>query len=134
MTEHLGILERDVPLLEELSGITSRTWWHSSANSSFHEDSDQTPVHLGSREAAMQRAETLSSGYLYEVEILPDALICPDAYLEAEHYDPGHTIMTARAAKGEVVRYVNNSENPGSISLLTLKNNIEPRQTHQLNW
>lgn len=134
MTENLGILERDVPLLDQFSAVASRTWWHSSTKSSFHEDPDQTPVHLGSKEAAMERAETLKSEYLYEVELLSDASICPDTYLEAEHFDPGHTIMMAVATKGEIVRYVNNSENPGSISLLTLKNNFKPHRMYTLEW
>ncbi|MBP2215972.1 hypothetical protein [Arthrobacter sp. CAN_C5] len=134
MSENLGILQRDVPLLDRLPAVVSRTWWHSSADSAFLEDSNQTPVHLGSREAAMERAQTTKSGYLHEVRLLSEVSICPDTYLEAEHFDPGHTLMAAVAVTGLVVRYVNNSENPGSISLVTLKANLEPHQIYQLKW
>ncbi len=133
-TEKLGVLLRDVPLLERPSEVLSRTWWHSSDNPSFHSDPDATPIHLGSMEAAEQRAIAQGYHFLYEVQLRPEAQVSPNIYIESEHYDPGHATMVATAARGEIVRYVNNSEDAGGISILTIKSNFQPtpREHHFL--
>lgn len=125
-TDQMGVLARDVLLLERPSEVLSRAWWHSSDNPSFYSDRDTTPIHLGSKGAAEQRAEIQGYPFLYEVRLRPEASVCAQIYVESEHYDPGHGVMVAIAVEGEIVRYVNNSEDAGGISLLTSRSNFEP--------
>lgn len=123
-TDQMGILARDVELLEQPAKVLSRVWWHSSNNPLFCSDPNTAPVHLGSRKAAQQRSETEGYTCLYELRLRPEAQVSPQAFIESEYYDPGHVTMTALALEGKVVRYVNNSEEAGGISLVTLKANL----------
>jgi hypothetical protein len=133
LSEDLGLTGDSIALIKSLHGAHSRRWWHSSDNPLLMEGRESDPIHLGSREAALSRAELTNRSvpdfpdrqylYLYEFKLRPAAVISPCSYVEHPS-DRDHTVMLPTAEYGEVVRYVNFQEMPGSISLLTLKTNL----------
>lgn len=131
-TDKMGVISRDVDILEEPSRVLSRAWWHSSNNSDIYNDPNTIPIHLGSRKAAEQRFETMHYRYLYMVRMRPNARVSPQIFIESEYYDPGHKTMAAIANKGEIVRYINNSEEAGGVSLLTAKYNFESQPSREV--
>lgn len=116
-------LERDAALLSDVEKVKDRVWFHASFQENWLSEviTAQVPfVHVGSRQAAIDRAKTEcvdSSGYgvfeLYEVRITPSAVIgSPEEDNDAWDFLTDEERFTADAAP-----YLNRHEEPGSVSL-----------------
>lgn len=121
--EYPAILAEDVPLVVDTNRTLTDNWWHSSdeADLVLH-----GPIHLGSRRAAEDRSvRTLdhareigisATRYLHRITLREDASIAPHVMIEIVGSDHTHALRLLE--EWDVVRYVNRTEAPGSVSLL----------------
>lgn len=110
------------------SKLASKTcyWYHSTTNKDWAEAIQNTdiPVHLGTEQAAFERAiEKVSSTgeekyYLFKVKLKPFARIanniCPDLY---DSWSETLEELKENTKGRDFVRYVNSYEDSGSVSL-----------------
>lgn len=125
-----AVLSRDSLKYFDDKVLKSESWYHTTQNPNWTESlkSDRTFVHLGTESAATDRCKTLqndpdSPTYLYEIEIVDDARVHDKTYYEDPYQDnsPLTSSDPSRYPKIDfngVTRYVNEMEDPGSISLL----------------
>lgn len=117
----LAILPEDATLATDPNAVFGRDWWHVSRSDALTID-PKGFFHVGSEEAARQRAVTFSPVYdhfLYRVSFDPAAVVDPRVLLE---FSPNQTLEDSFAmsvdASPDVTRYVNVREAPGSVSLI----------------
>ena len=116
--------------------VTKQTWFHSTFMEDWataivsSENEGGLVVHLGTREAAKERAtDTLMDEYyLYEVTLNSDVVVS-DSIMEDDNYWPDRMNEVqgddhAEFQGVDAVRYVNRYEAPGSISLAINANRI----------
>lgn len=109
----------------DVNNVRNDTWFHVTSNPDWHNAVRDAgvPVHIGSLEASMHRQNTLNGyceeWFLYEIGIDSDATI-------ANHFtfdivdDWPHLLDSSFdwvSKRSDFVRYVNEFEAPGSISL-----------------
>ncbi|MFC9918141.1 hypothetical protein [Agromyces binzhouensis] len=134
LSEELAILPEDATLLEDPNEAFDRNWWHVSHSAALALDPDQ-PVHLGSREAADDRANLKNYArenhgksfdlHLYKIRLKGSARIHPDVLVERPGQSSDHTHALSLLSDWDVVRYVNGTEAPGSISLVVNARAVE---------
>lgn len=136
LSEELAILPEDMTLLEDANEAFDRDWWHVSHNAELAFDPDRA-VHLGSREAADDRANAKNYArvmhgtsfdlHLYKIRLRSGVRVHPDVLVERPGQSSDHTHALSLLSDWDVVRYVNGTEAPGSISLV-----VNPRAVENL--
>lgn len=107
-------------VLSDPANISRTTWFHVSKSSTWDETQNSV-IHVGTRQSAIDRARDMVMGnehdgdlYLYEVTVNPLATVSPVVFPDmVELWDDVTEYCT-----GHVTRYVNAYEDPGSISLI----------------
>lgn len=128
---------------------TDTVWYHTSANENW-----PTPIqglgwgrvtdgefvaHVGTLQAALDRCSyserTFQPTFLYHLKLSAKARWSPKILLD-ENYWPTSVPELKRAPEffGDVTRYVNRYEDPGSISLLVRTGIIEVVKTEVIDW
>lgn len=113
---------RCVRLLTSPSAVYYTTFYHCTKNPKWEElqefsTADRPAVHIGTREAAMDRySENLANmGYdffLYTLRVRTRSKICRDIWFDDNFWPEDAANLPG------VVRYINRYESPGSVSLL----------------
>lgn len=111
--------------------LRSTTWFHSTQNPDWEkslENEDRDFIHLGTAKSAEDRCKTLHNyadrpTYVYELEISRDAPVHNKTHYEDPYQDDkvslkGDSQEYSKIDFNGVTRYVNEMEDPGSISLL----------------
>jgi hypothetical protein len=117
------VAKKEETLIGSTVPAKTRFWYHATAVENWENEVKKAhvPVHIGNSETAHQRAaDTLQTGatyYLYKMVLNPFAsiseTICPDL-----GSGWSETVKSfSKIAKADFVRYVNNYENSGSVSL-----------------
>ncbi|MBO3663878.1 hypothetical protein [Microbacterium stercoris] len=135
----IAVLRDDAWLVEDVNAAGTRQWWHASTQSALTLSGRQF-VHLGSREAAADRANYLlhravHSGrtievFLYSTRLRPDARVHLDVLVEEPMAGSDHTHAESLLSGADAVRYVNATEAPGSVSLVARAEALEPLTAH----
>jgi len=132
-TANIGVKQDSVALFDE-DVARDTIWYHATLMDSWHKKilsaSRVSLVHLGTKDAALDRAKHISeymngtgTWTVYSVKIDKDALIAP-LVLDDEDEDAPSTEENSRSFRARgyevrgVTRYVNRFEAEGSISLL----------------
>lgn len=121
--------------------VTKAVWYHATAQEDWLEKGDPFQVHVGLEAAAFDRALSILAPhsasakpfYLYEVSLDADATVDSEISAEGENYE------ISGAGDGDVIRYVNRYEAPGTVSLLlnssklkvTGKRLVQPEEAHE---
>jgi len=130
---HIGIKDDSVAMLD-INNVKNTVWYHATLLDGWHKKMISSPVvplvHLGTKEAALDRARHISSymggsSYwnVYGVVLNEDALISPSVIDDEDDSAPTTEAKNRSAAdrgyelRG-ATRYVNRFEAEGSISLL----------------
>jgi len=111
------------------SAVRSSLWHHATYRSNWYvgldeysrEAGEDILIHLGTREASLDRARTLLGKTLYTVKINPEATISPYVVEDDNTWPEGTGDLSVEGWNGyfgDVTRYVNRYEMPGSISLI----------------
>ena len=111
--------------------IRESKWYHTTQNPNWEQsinDDSRGFLHIGTEQAANDRCKTLLNNdeeptYLYEIEIMEDTEIHDKTHYEDPYYDntPSNESDPEDYKKinfNGATRYVNEMEDPGSISLL----------------
>lgn len=130
-----AIRTQDAPILDARVAKAT-TWYHATTRTHWMKDllsgKDIPWVHIGSLEAARDRARVGGTGeivkdhFLYRLRLKPEATINPHIFRDENDW-PDHVGQTglgwdSRMNYANANRYLNTFEAPGSISLL-----IDPR-------
>lgn len=147
----VDILKPDAKLLDKEAvkenlwfHVTKRKNWIEDINASGAEDITKLPmIHVGSKEAALDRLAHLSEGktgqkwYLYAVKVNPVAPIADKIHGDEDDfpvtYGDAHEEQKKGYAISGVTRYVNRYEAPGTISLLANPSAIKVVETRELD-
>lgn len=128
----LEILRDDAKLIGSRHALARRVWWHSSPAQEIDRHRPDV-MHWGSWEAARDRAHhdyyRRSSAnlphrdyFIHSARLRPLRRVHPHVYLE--HHGPGAAHPVDELRQCDVVRYVNSTEAPGSVSLLLRPRNL----------
>lgn len=123
--EFLALVSDDIELLQQPEAVGNREWWHSSGSDVIDLERP-AEMHWGSREAALERAHSRLSPrvyagravFLHRATLRPDSRVHPDVMLERPGEPTDHSYAKSLLQEHDIVRYVNATEAPGSISLL----------------
>jgi hypothetical protein len=125
------LLERD-RVFADATVLPQRNWYHATLRADWHEDAAAAfvPVHIGSYNSALMRSRDLRDldgwGHpedtvwtIYELTLKPEATYMEHVFEDSDSVWPDNFEDFILATNGRsVVRYLNNYEDPGSISLL----------------
>ena len=135
--ELVRVIHADSTLLTDPTEVTSRTWYHATHRKNWFKDilsaaptraydSGNLMIHMGNKDASLDRifAKSSDEWYLFEITLKPgtpvDVTVHDDNFCDALDW----TGSTRYLADG-VTRYVNAYEGIGSISLLVNPSYIE---------
>lgn len=121
--------------------VTKAVWYHATKQEDWLEGADDFDVHVGVEAAAFDRALSILAPhsasakpfYIYEVTVDEDATVDSEISAETENYGINGS------GDGEVIRYVNRYEAPGTISLflkssklkVKSKRLVQPQEAHE---
>jgi hypothetical protein len=116
-----------LPMLQDDKNVLEASWYHISIRKDWvtdlNSEEDKPVVHLGSKEAAMERMSDIGEDemYLYEVKLNPGIPVAKHLEDDLNDYQPElvsqmekSTVMEAEGAN----RYINRYEDAGSVSLM----------------
>lgn len=119
------VAKKEEILVDSTLSVKTRFWYHATAVENWESEVKKAgiPVHIGNRKTAHERAADLRrqtgirTFHLYKMVLNPfasiSAIVCPD--LVASWSDSLDSFN--KITKADFVRYVNNYENSGSVSL-----------------
>jgi len=120
----VALIVDDLALIQDPPSVVAHTWWHASLDPALAFSSGE--LHLGSERAAQDRARTSmaiakSDGlrrefFFYRVGLESTARTAGDVMVEDGFSD--HSYAKLLLVDCDIVRYVNLTEAPGSVSLL----------------
>lgn len=125
----LKVLPTSAPLMSE-EFAKDAIWYHATVVPNWHEAVSEAGVyvHAGSRAAALERAAdkffpygqkiTDRTIYLWKLSINSDAVVASDILSDENQWPTWVTGCTQKHLGGDVQRYLNRWESPGSISVL----------------
>lgn len=128
-TAEMRVLAKSHPFMSA-EIVRNATWYHATVIPNWHEAVSEASVyvHAGSREAALERATheffplgkkvTDRTIYLWELSINSDAVITDDVLNDDNKWPSKVSDCSREHLGGDVQRYLNRWESPGSISLL----------------
>lgn len=123
------------------NSLKSDSWYHTTQNPDWANslNSDRSFIHLGTEKASQDRCKTLLNDpdaptFLYEIEIVEDATIHDKAYYEDPYQSntPHTSSLPEDFPKIDfngVTRYVNEMEDPGSISLIANPKTVQVKSS-----
>jgi len=135
--------------LFDSDNVRAESWFHATQNKDWFnevlESPDQPIVHVGSLDAAIARAKSVSNGSsryefsIYELRIKPEAEITPTILVDADNLAPNFVTdfpdyddpdddtedFPDTFSPTAIGRYVNGFEDHGSVSLASVPSNFE---------
>lgn len=139
------VLSRDSLKYFDDNSLKTDSWYHTTQNPKWADslNNDRSFIHLGTEKASQDRCKTLlndpdSPTYLYEIEIVDDARVHDKTYYE-DPYQDNSPLTSSDPSKypkidfNGVTRYVNEMEDPGSISLLANPKVIRVKSSRVIN-
>lgn len=118
------LLPDDAPLTSNDDTVRAREWFHATSGQITTIDPN-TPMHVGSLEAARIRALHLRTFHrdqpvtIYRVDVNPETLIDPIIYIERDGDNTTDaTLPNPADNRPSAARYINVREAPGSLSLI----------------
>lgn len=144
--ELVRVIHTDAALLRNPNEVTARTWYHAThrknwfddilaAKPSRHGDSGNLMIHMGNRDASLDRIFTAKSSdewYLFEITLKPDTPVDEDVH-DDNFCDALDWTGSTRYLADGVTRYVNAYEGIGSISLLVNPAYIQSVSSRQID-